>query len=190
MLSLGAILLIWTAAVATGPAQAQTGVEYRRTAAIVPRRSFPGLLAPVEKRAALSKISPLFKLAPLAPAAPPNLQWKRRGENFWRPIPPGEVTLFGALESLSQSLERDRLLTSRGVYRPVLFEYKALRYEKDFFNVYKGVTLKSFWEGRMDLDLFSHRPAQRALFGPGSRYRPRHNTRYELQLRWNLGDRP
>ena len=114
---------------------------------------------------------------------------KNARQNFWRPIQPGDVTLFGALENLGQSLQQDRLLASRGVYRSVNFQYKNFSYEKDFFNIYRGFTLKSFWDGKMDLGLFSHKPTRGVLFGPGSNYyRPGASSRYELRLRWKLGE--
>ena len=112
------------------------------------------------------------------------------GQNFWRPIQPGEVTLFGAIENLGQRLEQDRVLASRGVYRSFNFQYKSFTYEKDFFNIYRGFTLRSFWDGKVDVGLFSHKPARGVLFGPGSNYfRPGASNRYELRFRWNLGER-
>lgn len=108
------------------------------------------------------------------------------GRNFLRPIQRGDVTLFGALENLGQRLEQDRELASRGVHRSVNFHYRNFTYEKDFFHVYKGITLKSFMDGRLDMGLYNHRPTRGTIFGPGARGR---STRYEFRLRWNLNER-
>ncbi len=80
-------------------------------------------------------------------------------------------------------------MRSRGIHRSFNFHYKAFNYEKDFFHVYRGFTLKSFWDGRMNLGLFSHRPTRGILFGPGGNYHPSRPQRYELRFRWNLGER-
>ena len=110
----------------------------------------------------------------------------RSGQILWRPVQPGEVTLFGALGDLGKSMQNDSLLASRGVQRSVTFQYKSLFYEKNFFNVYKGVHLFSLWDGRIDMDALNHR-TNRSFFGPSS---PMHRSgHYELQLRWNLRDR-
>ena len=110
----------------------------------------------------------------------------RSGQIFWRPVQPGEVNLFGALGNLDKSIQNDSLLSSRGLQRSVTFKYKALVYEKNFFNVYKGIHLLSFWDGRIDMDVLNHR-TNRAFFGPSS---PTHRSgHYELQIRWNFSDR-
>ena len=199
MRALGTFLLLLTA---TAAAQAPSPAGAGRL-----RKDFQPLTPDPETSAgrwrapasAPAPVGPPFRLSPFTATALGSASRLREDPQpsspdprpaFWRPIQPGEVTLFGALERLGQSLEQDRWRLSRGIYRPVNFEYKAFRYEKDFFNVYKGVNLKSFWEGRMDFGLFSQRPIRGSLFGPGHQYqRPHHSTRYGLQLRWNLSDR-
>jgi hypothetical protein len=104
------------------------------------------------------------------------------GVSTWRPVQPGEMSLFGALKDLSQTVQSDDLLAQRGVIRSVNFEYGRMRFERDYFNTYKGVLLGSFWEGRLSLGLYQHRPRNR--FGP-----QRGGTRYELLLRWDLNQR-
>lgn len=118
-------------------------------------------------------------------AAVVEAQSYRSGQIFWRPVQPGEVTLFGALGDLDKSMQNDTLLASRGLQRSVTFQYKNLVYEKNFFNVYKGIRLFSLWDGRIDLTALSHR-TNRAFFGPSIPMR--RSGRYELQLRWNFRD--
>src|SRR5258706_12507094 len=105
------------------------------------------------------------------------------GRVFWRPPEPGQMGFVGAVSELAQTIQQDRFLSERGENRSMNFQYRAFRYEKDFFNIYRGVLLHSFLDGRVDLGLFSHKP-NRKYFGPklpgGNR------SRYELLLRLNL----
>jgi hypothetical protein len=110
---------------------------------------------------------------------PPPLE----GRVFWHPPEPGQMGFFGAIHELAQSLQQDKYLSDRGQIRSMSFQYRAFRYEKDFFNIYRGVLLHSFLDGRVDLGLYSHKP-NRQYFGrqlPGS-----NRSRYELLLRLNL----
>jgi hypothetical protein len=105
------------------------------------------------------------------------------GRVFWRPPEPGQMSLMGAVAELAQAMNQDKYLSDRGVIRSVNFQYRIFRYEKDFFNIYRGVLLHSFLDGRVDLGLFSHKP-NRQYFGrqvPGS-----NRSRVELLLRLNL----
>ena len=52
---------------------------------------------------------------------------------------------------LAQNMERDQYLTERGVIHSVNFQYRAFRYEKNIFQAYKGVLLRSFLDGRLDV---------------------------------------
>ena len=96
-----------------------------------------------------------------------------------------DSSFFQKVGELSQSLQADRLQEMRGVQRSVNFHYKYLRYEKDFFNVNKGVNL-SFWDGRVDFGLFNHRMNRGNQASPTDHSRL--PGRYELQLRWNFRD--
>ncbi len=107
---------------------------------------------------------------------------------LWRPqtisVKEDSSSFFQKVGELSQSLETDKLQEMRGLQRSVNFHYKSLRYEKDFFNVYKGVNLRSFWDGRVDFGLFNHKQNRGSQAMPADHNRePGH---YELQLRWNF----
>ena len=113
------------------------------------------------------------------PPPPPSSE----GRVFWRPPEPGQMGFVGAVSELAQTIQQDRFLSERGENRSMNFQYRAFRYEKDFFNIYRGVLLHSFLDGRVDLGLFSHKP-NRQYFGrqlPGG-----NRSRYELLLRLNL----
>ena len=115
------------------------------------------------------------------PPPPPSSAFE--GRVFWRPPEPGQMGFVGAVSELAQTIQQDRFLSERGENRSMNFQYRAFRYEKDFFNIYRGVLLHSFLDGRMDLGLYSHKP-NRQYFGrqlPGS-----NRSRYELLLRLNL----
>jgi len=105
------------------------------------------------------------------------------GRVFWRPPEPGQMGFVGAVSELAQAMNQDRFLSERGLIRSVNFQYRVFRYEKDFFNIYRGILLHSFLDGRVDLGLFSHKP-NRQYFGrqvPGA-----NRSRIELLLRLNL----
>ena len=113
-----------------------------------------------------------------APPPPPN-----EGRVFWRPPEPGQMGFVGAVSELAQAVNQDKFLSERGVNSSLNFQYRVFRYEKDFFNIYRGVLLHSFLDGRVDLGVYSHKP-NRQYFGrqlPGS-----NRSRYELLLRLNL----
>ena len=113
-------------------------------------------------------------------------------EIYWRPITPlseqqqQPVTLFGALSELGRITDQERLLQARGLIRSFQFQYKSFSYERDFFNVYKGVTLRKFLDGVFDIGVYKHQLQQGNLFGPSGAPPPARN-RLELMLRWNLG---
>ena len=105
------------------------------------------------------------------------------GRVFWRPPEPGQMGFVGAVAELAEAVNQDKFLSDRGMIRSMNFQYRVFRYEKDFFNIYRGVLLHSFLDGRVDLSLYSHKP-NRQYFGrqlPGS-----NRSRYELLLRLNL----
>ena len=107
---------------------------------------------------------------------------------FWRAPAVSGTSLFGALQDFGRRSNDDRLLRSRGVVRPLNFQYRSFRYERDFFHVYNGFRLQSFMDGKLEMGLYKHRFHQGMLFGPASSYRPTNSTRLELILRWNLND--
>lgn len=107
------------------------------------------------------------------------------GRIYWRPVQPDQLGGFtGAVAELAQTLERDQYLTDRGVIHSANFQYGNFRYEKNFFEVYKGILLRSFLDGRMDLGIFNHRQ-NRQYFNPRG-FGPARNNRYELLLRLNI----
>jgi len=120
------------------------------------------------------------KVEPSSPPPPPSSE----GRVFWRPPEPGQMGFVGAVSELAQAVNQDKFLSERGVINnSVNFQYRVFRYEKDFFNIYRGVLLHSFLDGRVDLGVYSHKP-NRQYFGrqlPGS-----NRSRYELLLRLNL----
>ena len=119
----------------------------------------------------------------LAQNLPPPNQLIPEAQVFWRPPEPGQMGFVGAVAELAQSVQQDKYLSERGQIRSVNFQYRVFRYEKDFFNIYRGILLHSFLDGRVDLGLFSHKP-NRQYFGrqvPGS-----NRSRYELLLRLHL----
>ncbi len=119
----------------------------------------------------------------LAQKLEPARQPPPEGRVFWRPPEPGQMGFVGAVSELAQAMNQDKYLSERGVIRSMNFQYRIFRYEKDFFNIYRGIMLHSFLDGRVDLGLFSHKP-NRQYFGrqaPGS-----NRSRIELLLRLNL----
>lgn len=135
------------------------------------------------KQAILLAVFSLAAYPMLAQDLPPLNQSTPETRVFWRPPEPGQMGFVGAVAELAQSMHQDRFLSERGLIRSVNFQYRVFRYEKDFFNIYRGILLHSFLDGRVDLGLFSHKP-NRQYFGrqvPGS-----NRSRYELLLRLHL----
>lgn len=135
------------------------------------------------KQAILLAVFSLAVYPMLAQELPPLNQSFPEAQVFWRPPEPGQMGFVGAVAELAQSVQQDRFLSERGLIRSVNFKYRVFRYEKDFFNIYRGILLHTFLDGRVDLGLFSHKP-NRQYFGrqvPGS-----NRSRYELLLRLHL----
>lgn len=104
----------------------------------------------------------------------------------WTTPPSSSNSFLNALESFGRNSEQDRLLRSRGYIRSFYFHYGNFSYERDYFNVYRGFTLRQFLEGKMDLGLYKHYKNGGLLFGPAGAYLPAGSNRLELELRWNL----
>lgn len=135
------------------------------------------------KQAILLAVFSLAAYPMLAQDLPPLHQSLPEARVFWRPPEPGQMGFVGAVAELAQSVNQDRFISERGLIRSVNFKYRVFRYEKDFFNIYRGILLHTFLDGRVDLGLFSHKP-NRQYFGrqvPGS-----NRSRYELLLRLHL----
>lgn len=135
------------------------------------------------KQAILLAVFTLAAYPMLAQNLPPPNQPIPEARVFWRPPEPGQLGFVGAVAELAQNMQQDSYLSERGVIRSVNFQYRVFRYEKDFFNIYRGILLHSFLDGRVDLGLFSHKP-NRQYFGrqaPGS-----NRSRYEVLLRLHL----
>lgn len=118
-----------------------------------------------------------------------DLALAKPSEIHWRRIVPSRQqqpeSLFAALSQFGKSSDEDRLLRAQGYVRSFYFEYRSFSYEKDFFNVYKGVTLRKFWDGLFDVGVYKHHVNQGNLFGPSNAPPPAPN-RLELTIRWNL----
>ncbi len=108
---------------------------------------------------------------------------------FWRPRVVHDDSLFGALGELGRTVQDHMELRSRGYVRPFHFRYKNFTYERDYFNLYKGLLLRQFLDGKLDVGLYRHRLYRGLMFGPQGSYLPSGSNRIELMIRWNLGDR-
>lgn len=108
---------------------------------------------------------------------------------FWRPraLQPND-SFFGALADFGRRADEERVLRSRGVIRSFNFQYKSFSYERDFFHLYRGFRLRSFFDGKVDVGLYKHRVFHGLLFGPSGSYLPSTSNRIELMIRWNLND--
>lgn len=122
------------------------------------------------------------KIQPPAQSFSPPPATYNAGQIYWRPLQTDQGSFAGAVTELAQNLQRDQYLSERGVIHSMNFQYRAFRYEKNFFEVYKGVLLRSFLDGRVDLGLFNHR-MNRQYYAPRG---PGRNNRYELLLRLNI----
>jgi len=124
---------------------------------------------------------------PVTIAAPPRVA-DFDSTAFWKPRQ-AERSLFGAVGELHQKLQDHRLLASRGVLRSFSFRYKNFTYERDHFNVLRGFRLHEFMDGRFDIGLYKHHLSRGVMFGPAGAYLPSNSNRFELMLRWNIGEK-